>query len=348
MKKFVIVPALMLSSLLMAQDYNYEVTPQVGYVFENGCQGIKNHVFGGAAMQYNGFDTFFSPELSVLYSKPDYKRPNSSKDADMYRIALNGVHEYALVADAFKPYMKVGVGYETLNRHYNGNDDSAFLDAGIGAKFPIAEAISLKLETVYMLKENDRRWDNNLALLAGVGFAFGAKEQPKAPAVEEPKPAVKEEVKPTPVAAPVAPVDGDDDNDGVKNSVDKCPNTPAGHKVDKDGCSVLVNLKVNFDHDSSVVKNQYNSEITNFAKFMKEMPEYKAQIVGHTDSKGSDAYNQKLSERRANAVKNELVKDGVDASRLSSKGMGESQPVADNKTAEGRAENRRIEAKLTK
>lgn len=346
MKKMMLVPALALSSMLMAQDYNHEITPQVGYVFENGCQGIKNHVVGGLAYQYNGFDTFFSPELSFLYSKPDYKRPNSNRDTNMYRVTLNGVHEFDMLNDTFKPFFKAGVGYESLKRHYNGNTDSPFLDAGVGAKFPIADAIALKLETVYMLKENDRRWDNNLALLAGIGFSFGAKQQPAAPAVVEPEPVVEKKVTPPP--PPPAPVDGDDDKDGVPNSLDKCPNTPAGHKVDKDGCSVLVNLKVNFDYDSSSIKDRYDSEISNFAKFMKEMPEYKAQIVGHTDSRGSDAYNQKLSERRADAVKNELVKDGVDASRLSSVGMGESQPVADNATEEGRAENRRIEANLFK
>ncbi len=344
MKKLMLVPAVALSSMLMAQDYNFEVTPQVGYVFENGCQGIKNHVVGGASMQYNGFDTFFSPELQVLYSKPDYKR--SPKDTSITRVALNAVHEFDMVSDTFKPFFKAGIGYEDLTRYENGNKDSAFGNVGLGAKFPIVDAISLKLETIYMLKENDRRWDNNLALLAGVGFAFGAKEQPAAPVVEEPKPAA---VAPVAVPAPTpAPVDGDDDKDGVLNSIDKCPNTPAGHKVDKDGCSVLVNLKVNFDFDSAKVKDGYSQDIKDFSNFMKDMPEYSAQIVGHTDSKGSDAYNQKLSEKRANAVKELIIKDGVNASRLSSMGMGESQPVADNATEEGRAENRRIEANLFK
>ncbi|MNJ02860.1 Outer membrane porin F precursor [compost metagenome] len=69
-------------------------------------------------------------------------------------------------------------------------------------------------------------------------------------------------------------------------------------------------------------------------------------VEGHTDSVGPDAYNQKLSQRRADAVKQVLVQDGVEASRVSSVGYGESRPVADNSTAEGRAVNRRVEAQV--
>ncbi|MDQ1268446.1 MAG: OmpA-OmpF porin, family [Campylobacterota bacterium] len=349
MRKILLIPALLLSSGLMAQDYNYEITPVVGYNIAEGNLDLENQTLFGAEFQYNGCNALLKPEISVLYTDADYE--NSSIDTDIYRIALNGVHEYNAIG-MIKPLTKIGIGYETIDKHFADNEDSVFLDAGVGAKIPFTDAIALKLEAVYMLKENDRRWDSNLALLAGINFAFGPKAQAAAPV---PAPVAAPAPKPEPVVAPApaprpapVPVDGDDDRDGVLNSVDKCPTTPAGHKVDSDGCSKLVNLHINFDTASYKVKDAYQSKVKEFADFMKAMPNYDAKIVGHTDSVGSDKSNQTLSENRANAVKNLIIKEGVEAGRISSKGMGEKAPTTTNATKEGKAENRRIEAELIK
>ena len=78
-------------------------------------------------------------------------------------------------------------------------------------------------------------------------------------------------------------------------------------------------------------------------KVMKDKPNMRVSVEGHTDSIGSDAYNQKLSERRAQAVRDYLVSQGIDAARISVKGWGKAKPVASNKTEAGRAENRRVE-----
>jgi OOP family OmpA-OmpF porin len=352
MRKILLIPALLLSSGLMAQDYNYEVTPVVGYNIAEGNLDLENQTLFGAEFQYNGCDALLKPEISVLYTDAEYE--NSVIDTDIYRFALNGVHEYDAIG-SIKPLTKIGVGYETIDKHLAQNKDSVFLDAGVGAKIPFTDAIALKLEAVYMLKNNDNRWDSNLALLAGINFAFGPKTQAPAPA---PAPTPTPAPKPEPVVVPapvkqettkaVAVVDGDHDKDGVLNSVDKCPTTPAGHKVDSDGCSKLVNLHVNFDTASYKVKDAYQSKVKEFADFLKDMPNYDAKIVGHTDSVGSDKSNQTLSQNRANAVKNLIIKEGVDASRISSKGMGEKAPTTTNATKEGKAENRRIEAELIK
>lgn len=349
MKKLMLIPALLLGGSLVAQDYNYEVTPVIGYNIAEGNLDLENQTLFGAEFQYNGCDMLLKPEISVLYTDADYE--NSTIDTDIYRFAINGVHEYDAIG-MFTPLSKIGVGYETIDKHLADNKDSVFFDVGVGAKMPLTDAIALKLEAIYMLKNNDNRWDNNLALLAGINFAFGPK------AVPAPAPAPAPEPKPEPVAVPepvkeevtsaVAVVDGDDDKDGVLNSVDKCPTTPAGHKVDSDGCSILVNLHINFDTASYKVKDAYQSKVKEFADFMKTMPNYDAKIVGHTDNVGSDKNNQTLSENRANAVKNLIIKEGVEASRISSKGMGEKAPATTNATKEGKAENRRIEAELIK
>lgn len=115
--------------------------------------------------------------------------------------------------------------------------------------------------------------------------------------------------------------------------------------VVKEPMKLKKTLHVNFNTDSSVVHDPEDQrKIAEVSDLMKKNPGSTATLVGHTDSTASDAYNQRLSERRAATVKNEMVKDGVSASAISASGRGESEPVADNKTRAGRAENRRVEA----
>lgn len=137
----------------------------------------------------------------------------------------------------------------------------------------------------------------------------------------------------------------DDDNDGVNNCADKCPDTPKGAIVDKDGCWAFHGVL--FDFDSDKVKSKYDPLIQNAVEVMNLNPGLTVEIQGHTDSYGTDAYNEKLSERRANSVKKELVKQGVDGDRLTTVGFGESEPVESNDTDEGRAYNRRVVYKRT-
>ena len=154
---------------------------------------------------------------------------------------------------------------------------------------------------------------------------------------------------PVPVVVP-KPVDGDDDKDGVLNSMDKCPSTNSNvTKVDMNGCALEVNLNINFENDSFEVTQDSIAYIQAFSYFMNEHKEYKANIEGHTDSRGSAAYNQMLSQKRAQAVADLIVSEGnVDASRLQAIGKGESTPIADNMFKAGRSENRRTEAHIIK
>lgn len=101
-----------------------------------------------------------------------------------------------------------------------------------------------------------------------------------------------------------------------------------------------------FDFDKTAIKPDGAKILDRLVAFLKENPDKKADLEGHTDSVGTDKYNQGLSERRTASVKDYLTKRGVDASRISMKGFGETKPIADNKTAEGRAKNRRVEVKV--
>lgn len=129
---------------------------------------------------------------------------------------------------------------------------------------------------------------------------------------------------------------------------DRCANTPAGDQVDSTGCSLTMRLEVLFDTDSSTINRTSFAELDRMITFLRETaPSATGVIEGHTDTVGAEAYNQQLSERRAQAVLKYLVDGGVPASRLRAQGFGETQPVADNATPEGRAQNRRVVLRRT-
>jgi len=148
------------------------------------------------------------------------------------------------------------------------------------------------------------------------------------------------------VAIPVAVApELDSDGDGVVDSKDRCPNTPKGAIVDKYGCWAFHGIL--FDFDQATIKAGYERVFDNAIKVLKMNPGLTVEIQGHTDSLGSDAYNQRLSEARANTVKQHLINSGISGSRLTIRGFGESNPVTSNATDAGRAENRRVVYKRT-
>ena len=138
----------------------------------------------------------------------------------------------------------------------------------------------------------------------------------------------------------------DSDHDGVVDYKDKCENTPDGIIVDPHGCAIKQTLQLNFKTASDkILKSSYPS-VVQFAEFLKNNPGYKVKITGHTDSVGKAVTNMALSIKRAKAVKAALVAQGIDASRITTAGRGELDPIASNRTKEGRKANRRIEIQL--
>jgi outer membrane protein OmpA-like peptidoglycan-associated protein len=149
----------------------------------------------------------------------------------------------------------------------------------------------------------------------------------------------------------------DTDGDSVIDKDDACP-TVAGPASNK-GCpevttEALDNLKIQaravyFNSGKSTFKSaDVPARLDAMASILKNYPNAKFSIEGHTDSDGSNAFNQKLSEARANVVKNALIERGINPSNINAVGFGETSPVASNKTAKGKAENRRTEVKLQK
>ncbi len=134
---------------------------------------------------------------------------------------------------------------------------------------------------------------------------------------------------------------GDSDGDGVTDDIDACLDTPKGAIVDDRGCWVVKGVK--FDYKKWDVKPQFNSNLDNIINILKNTPDLKIRVEGHTDSIGSEKYNLDLSKKRAEAIKAYLVGKGIEKSRITSIGYGFSRPIAGNDTKEGRALNRRAE-----
>lgn len=137
----------------------------------------------------------------------------------------------------------------------------------------------------------------------------------------------------------------DGDGDGVVDRLDKCPNTPAGVLVDVAGCEIKEEIKlpgVNFETNSANLLPGALSVLNDAAETLNRNPSIKVEVQGHTDSDGAAAYNESLSARRAETVRAFLESRGVSADRLTARGYGESDPIADNSTAAGKAQNRRV------
>ena len=140
----------------------------------------------------------------------------------------------------------------------------------------------------------------------------------------------------------------DEDNDGVVDRLDTCLGTPSIFKVDSDGCPIIVLDNTLFDFDSATLST---TELEKLKSSLVTIPALKANevilVTGHTDSKGSDAYNMTLSWKRANTVKNYMATNlNFESESIWIDGQGESQPVAENDTAENRHKNRRVEVKV--
>ncbi|MFJ3007542.1 OmpA family protein [Pseudomonas fluorescens] len=261
---------------------------------------------------------FLTDDVSINFGwdRNNHTRSNDGTGSQKLRgdnFGLTAQYHFNNAGDALRPYVEGGVKHGTLTNvaddGHTGRDQSTFLTAGAGVKYYFAENFFARAGVEADYKLDNGRWDYAPSVGLGVNFGGGGKPAP-AP-VPAPEPVAE-----APVEAPVAEV-------------------------------VRVELDVKFDFDKSVVKPNSYADIKNLADFMKQYPATHTTVEGHTDSVGPDAYNQKLSQRRADAVKKVLTQQyGVDSSRVNSVGYGKTRPVADNSTEAGRAVNRRVEAQV--
>lgn len=269
--------------------------------------------------------------------------------------AIKSKHKAIIIDAAYRfypetmihPVVKLGLASVESTTALDLKLTSFGAKAAAGFEADFCKNVSLGfLLNYYLVTKTDDALDlkNTQAWMPALFFSFHNALGTESPAVTK-----STAISATAPAATVAAKDAD--GDGVTDQDDKCPNTPAGVAVDKIGCSVKekakVKLNVEFDSGKATLDSKSNGEIEELSNFMKKFPETKAEIAGHTDNLGAPAVNNSLSQKRAEAVKAALVKAGVEATRLTAKGYGSSQPIADNKTKAGRDDNRRVTAEIT-
>jgi OOP family OmpA-OmpF porin len=332
MKLSRIALAMLVAAPLAAANAGVTVTPlMLGYTFQdtkhnNGDKHLtdgpelQDDLFVGAALgveltPWLGFETEYNQV------KGDVKGIDAG--AEYKQTQLNG--NFYVTSDLItknydskiKPYVLLGAGHYK----YKGEGSIADVEAeegtlgnvGLGAFWRVNDALSLRTEARGTYNIDEDFW--NYTALAGLNVVLGGHLKPAAAPVVEVAP-----VEPTPVA-------------------------PQPQELTED---LNMELRVFFDTNKSDIKPQYKSEIAKVAEKLAEYPNATARIEGHTDNTGPRKLNERLSLARANSVKSALVNEyNVNESRLTTQGFAWDQPIADNKTKEGRAMNRRVFAAIT-
>jgi len=344
---------------VMAQDFDdrWYVDGSFGYNFQDKHRDDDNAPFGTIGFG-KGFDRDWSLEFNFNYQNPKEVNPDLGGHWQQSGISLDVLYHFHNEGANWNPYMRFGFGYEHVKEDYFFNvpggfdefsrhHDSLTADTGLGLERRWGR-YSFRTEFGARFDDDNRSVNapfvhHFVDMMASFGMTVALGPEP----VKAVEPA------PPPPAPAVTCADKDSDGDGVNDCNDKCPNTPPGQTVGPDGCPVPVTIDlrgVNFDFDKSKLRPDAVEILNQAIEVLKKYPELKVEVAGHTDSIGTDAYNQKLSERRAKAVYDYLTSNGVDAGRLvGPHGYGESRPIAPNTNPdgsdnpEGRAKNRRTE-----
>jgi OmpA-OmpF porin, OOP family len=334
----------------------YSVSPFIGgYTFE-GNMDLKTRPVYGLRAGYD-FTKHWGAELLFDYVATNHVEGAKEPSTNVYNYRIEGLYHF-MPEKRLVPFISAGLGGQNIDYSSAAEGKTRFVaDYGAGLKYFLTESIALRADVRHVLAFGSIY--NNLEYALGLQFSFGGKKatsmvmsreaesaasaQPQVkeapPPVKEPEPAppVKE---PKPAAAPPPPPPPPAMMEESKKEAEAA--VAVEKKIMEKG---RVTLNVEFDFDKAVVKPKYNKEIQHVAEVMKKYPDLKIVIEGHTDNIGGEKYNLNLSQRRADAVKEAMVKKfNISADRLKAQGFGYSKPIASNSTKEGRQKNRRVEA----
>ena len=288
-----------------------------------------------------GLGKFISPNWS-LDGELNYQNPNFAFNQDLnwsqYGISMDLRRHFIQEGRGWNPYIVTGLGMQRSEEEYVINspdspaqrrDNNLAAKLGVGLQTTFDKRVAVRAEVAYRADFDDQSYTaeggihqqeesyfGDVLASIGVVIPLGPKAEAAAP--------------PPPPAAPSC-ADLDDDGDGVNNCDDKCPGSQAGQTIGPDGCPVQVSIDlkgVNFDFDKSTLRPDAIAILSEAAEILKRYPDLRVEVAGHTDLCGADAYNQSLSQRRAQTVYDYLTSNGVDASRLVGPvGYGESRPL---------------------
>ena len=322
---------------------SFEVTPFAGYNFFESDQNLENRPVFGGRLGYN-FTKHFGLEVVGEYigthvddpniagrKEGQYRGPTDSVNLTFYHLAA----VYHFMPDGkFNPFVLLGVGGAHYNPSINNRGDMAALNVGAGAKYWLTENIALRFDLQdYMVTEIIQETYHNIRATIGITFAFGGSSKPAPTPVAkyEPVPAAKPEPKPEPRATPPPPAQRVEEKVVILASepkvVEKVVAAVAATKAEEK-VIVLAFEDVHFDFDKSTLTPEAQTILKRNVQMLKDNPKAKVRVAGYTSASGTPAYNQKLSERRATAVQEYLVNEGIiTRDRLSTIGYGETHPA---------------------
>lgn len=336
------------------------INPFIGYQYFDDKRGLDEEETYGFGLEYR-----FLPQWAVeaVYStaNPDIK--DGGGDVDFDEIRLDGLYYFGDQSDKLNPYLAAGVGHADFDggtmKTPGTEHDETRVNVGGGVRYNMTDLLSLRGDLRALHGIDDSTFDAQATLGLSLAFSRGGSEpEPVAPAPVQDADGdgVPDDRDQCPGTVAGAAVDQngcelDSDGDGVVDRLDDCPGTQPGAEVGERGCELVtletITLYITFPLDSAEIGGQYDDDIREIADALESDPDVTTEIAGHTDSTGAAAYNQELSQRRAEAVADRLTNVyGIDSQRISPVGYGESDPVADNETSDGRAQNRRVEARI--
>ena len=291
--------------------------------------------------------------LERLYSRVrvnyDTEAGEVVDDADL--IWLNALYKLGQGGGRWQPFGLLGAGRSEIGDGFGGDTE---VNAGFGMFGQLNRRWAFRAD-LRAVHSEDEGGVEPFALLGVTGSLGELPPPPPGDSDGDGVPDPNDRCPNTPVGVPVnahgCPLDND--GDGVPDYLDECPGTPAGALVDEKGCHLEVEEQVSttviieFDFDSAEIRAANYPSIRAIAEFMREHPNAIAVLEGHADVRGPVAYNQRLSERRANAVLDRLVRvEGISSSRLQARGFGETRPLVDANTNQEHQRNRRVRGQV--
>ncbi|WP_066014276.1 OmpA family protein [Endozoicomonas atrinae] len=289
----------------------------------------------GAGYRFN--DRF---SIAGVYSQYTTDHKNSG-DVDLKSYRLDAFYDLTPLNNELTPYLVSGIDELQEKPDAGEKRDDTRMNLGVGVRKILTSNLSLQGD-VRAVRSLDYNQTESMFTVS-LNWTFGRASQP------EPQPADVTPVTREPLAAKESAASVDSDQDGVMDTVDLCPGTIPGAVIDQTGCVPMeeINLLVTFGFDSDSISSGAMAMISKMGDFMSRHPDVKIRIEGHTDSRGREEYNQILSTKRADSVRQLLIeKYQIDGHRIESIGFGEIDPVASNITSEGRQQNRRVIAEV--
>jgi OmpA-OmpF porin, OOP family len=314
---------------------SFEVGAFGGYNFFQNNQNLENRPVFGGRLGYN-FTRHFGIEAAGEYirtSVADGTRTNITEGqfgSPMDKVDITFYHldlVYHLIPDGnFNPFVLVGFGGAHYRPEISTKDMAAF-NVGVGAKYWLSDHIALRVDLQdYIVSEIMQEAYHNFGVTLGITFAFGGKEKPAPAQVAkyetkpEPEPVI--EAKPIPKAEEPIVILASEPK-AEEKVVAAVSETKAEEKV-----IILAFEDIHFDFDKSTLKPEAQTILKRNIQLLKDNPKAQIRIAGYTSASGTEAYNQKLSERRANAVRDYLIKEGIiTPDRLSTIGYGKTRPA---------------------